>query len=57
MTSYTRSPKQVTVHCPRCGRVKTVWEDINLKMPAAVRAYVWMQRHVRNNHPKLEVVK
>jgi hypothetical protein len=50
MSSYQRSPKQVTVTCPHCKRPKTVWFDATKKLPTEMRAYVWMQRHIRKEH-------
>ena len=64
MTSYTRSPKCVSLKCADHGHADCPFIVIRFdsartgrKCPATVLAWTALQRHIRKAHAKLEVVR
>jgi hypothetical protein len=57
VSAYTRQPVKVVQHCPHqdCNWFRIVFENADYKMPASVRAYVQLQRHLVKVHPPVEV--
>lgn len=56
MSAYQRQPKQASVTCPHCQRIRIMFEDEHKRMPAAARAYVWLRRHIRAKHGPLTLI-
>jgi len=50
MTSYTRSPETITVHCTLCPWLRTVFADNSKHKSLQHRAILTLAAHIRAKH-------
>lgn len=52
MTAYVRERRTITVHCPTCAWLRTVFDDNTKHQSLEHRSKKVLQAHIQKRHPR-----